>query len=218
MHPTDRCHPNERTCTRTSRVPGSLERSRAREAPRALGPEGHDRGRGCFTAPATASAGLRATRDPARGCERACGRCLPTAPAETEPLTPLSLLLLRRAPVHLRAGSRHTSRCAGSSKRELPRSPGRSARERKPLFVTWGAFHRQGALHRTGGRASCEGPPSPRAGHRSRDARSAEWRSKPPWDVTDPAPWFHGAVRITAFVSPNTPLAHPFECLGRASS
>lgn len=149
MHPTDRCHPNERTCTRTSRVPGSLERLRAREVPRALGPVGHDRGRGRFTAPRHRFGGpSRDACSPSSPRREASGRgrLRPTAPVKTEPLTPLSLLCFPRAPGAFAFGSRLTSRWGGSRGAELPRSPGRTARERDPLSVTRGAFRRQGAL------------------------------------------------------------------------
>jgi len=50
MRPTDFCHPNELTCTRTSRVPDSLSPLSRRGGPEdSKGPSSADRGTGRFT-------------------------------------------------------------------------------------------------------------------------------------------------------------------------
>lgn len=90
------------------------------------------------------------------------GRCLPTVPTETVPLTPLSLLpLSRSARAPSRRDTAHLAVRRLFGRRERPRSPGRSARERVPLSVTRGAFHRQGALRRIRWRHLSRGCPGP---------------------------------------------------------
>jgi len=104
MRPTDFCHLCELAITRTSRVPGSLHGFHRVDVPRSLGLRATYQGKECFTALTNASADLGwthaalpleslASRD-AGALERGC--CLPTAPTEIEPLTPLSPLLRPR--------------------------------------------------------------------------------------------------------------------------
>lgn len=136
MCPTNFCHPNDDTCTRTSCVPDSLRGFHRvdvtfREVPLARGSAevpacaGHevlgfvrlDRGTECFTALENASADRGETRaafftlssSPRRGAVEKRGRFLPTAPAPTKPLTPLSRLPLPQHWQRLRSAFRRSS-------------------------------------------------------------------------------------------------------------
>lgn len=143
---SDRLLPSERlTCTRTSRVPGSLRGFRRVDVPGVLGSEERDRGTGCFHDIPDRFGGSQllghalplplfdlAPLGERERIER--GRFLPTAPIAIEPLTPLSLLS-RSAPRALGPRCTRVS-CQGRRRHSLVK--------RERLVTTRDAFRRQG--------------------------------------------------------------------------
>ena len=127
-----------------------------------LAPRSETGGPGVFTTPETASAGRRTTLDcaplrfPLRVQQR--GRCLPTEPCATEPLTPLSRSCWRLPPLPssrelrlVRASSHGTRVGAGRETVGPPRPPSCVPRERNTLETIRDAFHRQGPFVGSGG-------------------------------------------------------------------
>jgi hypothetical protein len=112
MRPTDFCHLNERACTRTSCVPGSLRDFHRVDTPRSFGLRAADRGTECFTAPMNASADRSETRAAfllprlrralSDVLDSGVGVIFPRRLLPIEPLTPLSPLPIPRDPERLR--------------------------------------------------------------------------------------------------------------------
>jgi hypothetical protein len=140
------------------------------------------------------------------------------APRDRASDTPVAPLVASERPEPSLVGTRRArvrTRCAGRKKREEPRPPGPRSRERARCVTTRGAFHRQGALPRIRWRS-----PLSRCSPRSHDlARFLSDPARPPsdaltspWDFTDPAPWFHGAVRISSVLSLGVDLREETPC------
>jgi hypothetical protein len=95
MRPTDVCHPYESCAPAPRAFPARSRGFHHVDVLRSLRLRRVDRGSGCFTTSATASADRRRSRHSRSFMSHERGRCLPTVVDAIEPLTPLS-----RFPVH----------------------------------------------------------------------------------------------------------------------